>query len=295
MKHPVPAYAKSIVTTIRTDAAQEQRKTSPAVETAQVVTLKGGVHIQPASSEVIYDEDDILWNIDPDSLKVGDTVTMLRDQDENPIVTGLIDGMQPDPSIHPKHIKLRNQFDRLKANTMTWKPPVNTVDDLPDAGNRSGDIRLVLGNNTLYRWRAGLKVWSSLVGAGSGGAENLNDLLDVVLGTPQVGDTLFYDGTKWVNAPGTSGLVPSVSTTANLAATVNHRVILASTVANAVGISLPAVASTGVQITVKWTAGSNPLVVTPLSGTIDSGANFVFTVPKQSITFHRHGANWFVV
>src|SRR5688572_4489146 len=108
---------------MRSDVAQAQRKTLPAVETAQVVTLKGGVQLQPASSEVIYDEDDVLWNIDPDSLKVGDTVTLLRDPDENPIVTGLIDGMQPDPSIHPTHIRLRNQFDRLKSSVASWKPP----------------------------------------------------------------------------------------------------------------------------------------------------------------------------
>jgi hypothetical protein len=201
MAHPVPRYAKTIVSTMRADAAAEKKRTEPVVDTAEVVSRKGGVQIQPSNSTVTYVEDDILWNIDPDSLKVGDVVTMLRDPTENPIVLGLIDGMQPDPAIHPNHIRLKTQFDRLRANAATWKSPVLTLSELPQTGNRQGDVRLVLGINRLYRWRAGNKIWVPL-SAGSGGpVSSLDDLLDVNAPAPQVGDALVWDGTSWVNQP----------------------------------------------------------------------------------------------
>jgi hypothetical protein len=294
MASPVPRYAKSLVKTMRTDVAMEQRKTLPAVDTAEVVSLKGGVQIRPANVDIVYDEDDVLWNIDPDSLKVGDTVTMLRDPDENPIVTGLSDGMQPDPSLHPTHIKLRNEFDRLKSSAATWKAPVSTLANLPATGNKPGDIRLVGDLNQLYRWRitAGVGNWTALT-SGSNVAY-LDDLLDVVISAPAVGDTLVFDGTNFVNvAPGLgSDLVPTTVKSANYTATTADRVILCDTNAGNVSITLPVAPPNGLQIAVKWAIGANLLTVV---GVIDGVVNFPFTIPNQAVTFHAFGGNWFVL
>lgn len=294
MGTPVPRYAKSLVKTLRTDVAMEQRKVLPPVDTAEVVSLKGGVQIRPAGADIVYDEDDILWNFDPAALRVGDTVTLLRDTDENPIVTGLSDGMQPDPGLHPTHIKLRNQFDRLKANVGTWKPPVNTFADLPDSGNKPGDIRLVGSLNQLYRWRitAGVGNWTALTGSST--VEYLDDLLDAAISAPQVGDTLVFDGTNFVNvAPGPgSSLVPTTAKSADYVATSADRVILCDTTAGNVQITLPAAPSDGLQITMKWASGGNVLTAV---GTIDGVANFTFTIPKQAVVFHAYGGNWFIL
>jgi hypothetical protein len=203
MGTPVPRYAKGIVKSMRSDVAREQRKVLPSVDTAEVVSLKGGVQIRPSNGNIVYDEDDIFWNIDPAGVKVGDTVTLLRDPDENPIVTGLSDGMNPDPALHPTHVKLRNEFDRLKSSAATWKAPVNTVADLPDSGNKPGDVRLVGTLNRLYRWRvtSGVGSWVALGGSGGSGAEYIDDLLDVTITDPQVGDAIVFDGVGWVNQP----------------------------------------------------------------------------------------------
>lgn len=253
--NPVPSYAKSLVKTMRTDVAMEQRKVMPAVDTAEVVSLKGGVQVRPSNVDIVYDQDDLFWNLDPASLKVGDTVTLLRDPDENPIVAGLSDGMQPDPIHHPTFVKLRNQFDRLKATAATWKPPVSTFGDLPASGNKPGDVRLVAGQNRLYRWRI------------SGGAGS------------------------WLALDWTTSESVSNDYTANL----NDGVLLGNTAANPVNISLPNITFNGFQLTVKWISGANPLVVTPLSGTIDGAPNFTFATLMDKAVFHSHGGNWYLL
>lgn len=255
MGSPVPRYAKSLVKTMRTDVAREQRKMMPPVDTAEVVNLKGGVQVRPSQGDVVYDEDDVFWNVDPAGLKVGDTVTLLRDPDDNPIVAGLSDGMNPDPALHPTFVKLRNQFDRLKATAATWKPPVSTFADLPASGNKPGDIRLVAGQNRLYRWRI------------SGG----------------VGSWLALD---WVS---------SETVANNYTANLNDEVLLATTAGGAVNINLPNITFNGFQLTIKWIAGANPLTVTPLAGTIDGAPSFTFGTLNEKAVFHSHGGNWYLL
>lgn len=200
MARPVKPYAQRIVRSMRADIAADKRRTLPAVDTAEVVSLKGGVQIQPSHSNIVYDEDDILWNVDPQGLKVGDLVTISRDPVDNPIVIGLVDAMQPDPALHPTHIKLKKDFDTLKGNARTWKAPVSTFADLPEKGNSRGDVRLVTSSGTLYRWNASAAEWQAIAGGGGGPVAALDDLTDVTVTGPVAGQILFYNGTDWVNS-----------------------------------------------------------------------------------------------
>jgi len=55
-----------------------------------------------------------------------------------------------------------------EVNSSNWLDPVNSIGDLPSTGNNNGDIRLVLDNNTLYRWNSGLSQWEAISGGGGG-------------------------------------------------------------------------------------------------------------------------------
>lgn len=199
MAGPTKPYARKIVQTFREDIRQDRRRTLPVVDTAEVVKSGSSVSIIPHGGRATYDEDYILWLIDPASLSVGDQVVLARDPDENPVVVGKIDALQPDPSLHPDYIDFKRAFLRLKGDTRTWKGPVNTTTDLPLSGNRLGDIRLVLSTNTLYRWDDVSALWVAL--AGDGGAKYLDELLDVSLSPTAPGHVLEFDGTNWVNVP----------------------------------------------------------------------------------------------
>lgn len=43
-----------------------------------------------------------------------------------------------------------------------WEAPVNEYINLPLSGNQNGDVRLVLNENTLYRWDSALNTWVDL-------------------------------------------------------------------------------------------------------------------------------------
>lgn len=199
MAGPTKPYARKIVQTFREDLRQEQRRTLPAVDTAEVLRSGTTVAIAPHGGTATYEDDYVLWLIDPDSLESGDQVVIARDPDENPIVVGKIDGLQPDPSLHPDYIGFKRAFVKLQGDTNTWKGPVATTADLPTKGNQRGDIRLVLSTNTLYSWNDVSAVWVAL--AGDSGTKYLDDLLDVSLGPTAAGQVLEFNGTSWVNVP----------------------------------------------------------------------------------------------
>lgn len=51
-----------------------------------------------------------------------------------------------------------------------WKPPVDTVGDLPTEDNEEGDARIVLSDGTLYYWDG--VAWLLISGGGGGGTGN---------------------------------------------------------------------------------------------------------------------------
>lgn len=59
---------------------------------------------------------------------------------------------------------------------------------------------VIPANAEVVVWKQG-----TAVTAGGGGATNLHGLTDVTLSSPQVGDTLVYNGSQWVNQPPASG------------------------------------------------------------------------------------------
>lgn len=71
------------------------------------------------------------------------------------------------------------------SGTGHWKPPVDTVDDLPDTNNINGDLRLVVDEERLYRWNEGIAEWQIIDLGGTGGSaiwaapvETFDDLPD---------------------------------------------------------------------------------------------------------------------
>lgn len=54
----------------------------------------------------------------------------------------------------------------LKSD-LNWKPPVDTLSDMPTVDNDEGDIRLVLDTNYIYRWDVNLYKWIALDQASS--------------------------------------------------------------------------------------------------------------------------------
>lgn len=198
MARSVPPYAKRIVKTLRSDQESLRSSELPFVDTAEVIRVRGGVQVVPTHGHATYDEDDLIWNIDPESVKVGDQLTIGRDPIDNPIVLGLVDAMQPDPALHPTHKKLRREFDDLKGHTKTWKQPVDTTLLLPNKGNKEGDVRLVLGTGELYYWNETITNWV-IIGVSSLPNASLDDLNDVVITNESAGQLLSFNGTNWVN------------------------------------------------------------------------------------------------
>lgn len=72
--------------------------------------------------------------------------------------------------------ELKFLFDQLaEQSNETWKDPVFSYDLLPLTGNKNGDVRLTLDNNSLWRWRSeDTNQWEPISdNSGSGGSEGV--------------------------------------------------------------------------------------------------------------------------
>lgn len=65
------------------------------------------------------------------------------------------------------------EIPESEMNDATWKNPVNTFNELPGQFNTNGDIRLVLEENEIYVWDAGIEAWAKI--SGSSGSSHWKD------------------------------------------------------------------------------------------------------------------------
>lgn len=67
------------------------------------------------------------------------------------------------------------------SQVKTWRPPVQTRDNLPQLNNSEGDLRLVIQDSSLYFWDG--EIWVG-VGAGSGGGGAAGSFLNIPASEP---------------------------------------------------------------------------------------------------------------
>ena len=167
----VKSYAVNIIHEIREDVRKVNRESLPALDLGDVisVTKANGVLIEPHGHDVVYDEDDLVWQIDPDTLKKGDVIVLGRDSSEQPIVLGKADGNNEDPFDDPDVAALRDSFVELQEESQGWRAAVGDLDELPEdsTGNRDGDLRFVQSEAAIYAWNANTETWVIVTGGGS--------------------------------------------------------------------------------------------------------------------------------
>lgn len=93
----------------------------------------------------------------------------------------LLDGAPPDTSLA---LSGAAKIDALTELTnLSWRAPVLTLGDLPDADNAIGDVRLVLGDWSLHAWDDAASAWTDITGASAGGGGH--EIQDESVALPQ--------------------------------------------------------------------------------------------------------------
>jgi hypothetical protein len=287
----VPRYARRLVTEFRNEVHATNALKSPAVDSAHVITIKPKITLELTGSGIVYTEDEVLWNFDPDELKKGDTVTVAHDSDSNPAVLGHHSGLNHDPMHHPEWKKFHKDTQKHRKETASWRKPVKRRVDLPRRGNGIGDIRLVTSTGILYIWNTPENKWEQVV----------NDVDPTKL--PLTGGTI--TGALTVNSKTnlSGGLrLSTVLVSANYAVNLTtDNIILANSSGGGFNVTLPATHVLGDIITVKDSGGlagtlaNNIIVDTAGADTIDGAAIYTINVNYRAAQFVSNGTNWFVI
>ncbi len=134
-------------------------------------------------------------------------------------------------------------------------------------------------------------LWSSTQVINSLAAQDeLKELKDVLIPTPNTNDILTYNGTKWVNAPGYANVT---TITANYAVLISDVIILCNGTLTA---TLPtAVGNKGKTFHFK-NIGTLPVTInTSLGQLLDGASGIKITHRYNSYMIVSDGNNWFVV
>ena len=67
-------------------------------------------------------------------------------------------------------MNLKTVLDEIKNQIKTFKPPVNTINELPLSGNDDGDLRVCLADGNVYIWYNSNSEWKLNSSTGSGGS-----------------------------------------------------------------------------------------------------------------------------
>lgn len=306
-KHIKP-YAVELVKAIRQDARTIVSRVPTAMDLADVIAVKPQIIISPQNSQVDYDEDYLVFQIDPDSLEVDDVVVIGRDPSGQPIVLGKADWSNPDPMLDPDIVKLAKDLKKLKKNAGHIKPSVKALQDLPNDGNSHGDTVIVEDNNSIQTWDGEQERWNEVLGTDNfvdttGDNMTGNLVMEpgsmVTINDPPTNPTdatnkVYVDAA--VAAASVSPLFPTTTVNANYSILATDSVLLVDSSGGAVTLTLPAGHVNGEVYFVKDTMGTtvlNPIsIVTPDADTIDGQASFTLTTPRQAATLVSDGANW---
>lgn len=306
-------YAVELLKELRYDRKAAEAQKLPAIDLAEVIEIAPQIVVDVFHQDVTYEEDDLMFGLDPATLRVGDVVVIGRDPSFQPIVLGKGDGNNEDPFDDPELQGLRDLVLDIQAGTSTWRQPVMTITDLPSTGNNEGDVRLVLDTNLLYRWDPALEDWVVISGGGGGGSflplsggtmsgditmptTTMITLVDApVDGTDAVNKDYVDDLISSVLA---GALVPVITITTSYSASDNDQIILVDAAAGNVTVTLPAEPCIGKVYEVKDKFGYAETrvidVVSADGDTIDGGSSFILTTNYQAIRLVFDGADWYI-
>lgn len=306
-------YAIDILAELRADNKLIADSSLPALDLGDVEAITPDIKIAPHHVDITYDEDDMIFQIDPTVLKVGDSVVLGRDPSNQVVVLGVADYENEDPFENLEAAALRDNFKTLESEARTWRGPVQTVSDLPAGGNREGDVRLVIDTCELYKWSGVEREWQLISGGGSG------NFLPLTGGTLS-GDLIMDPGTM-ITLPdppvdpsdvvnkayvdflfsliGGAPLIPTISVNTNYSALPTDHTILVDATGGPVTITLPASHVDCQEYDIKdkfGVAAITPITIISADGdTIDLLPSFTLTTNYQSLTVVSDGTNWFSV
>lgn len=319
-RKPIKRYALDLVEEMRRDVQHGNERNLPSIDLAEVIRITPEIVVEPFHTNIEYEEDYLIWKIDPDTLKVEDTVVLGRDPSGQPIVLGIADGDNENPFDSPEMKSFQQNTEYLRENTQHWKVSVTTDDDLPDYDNDDGDLRFSKDTNTIFRWDGDNEVWVAASGASgtflptSGGtmtggivmnAGTMITLPDAPVNPEDVVNKAYVDALFAICCGGGGGpaLTPTVTIDATdsvpcYEALPGDQVILVNTSLGPVTVCLPASHASGKLYEIKDISGlaaTNNITITSDDGdSIDGAATYVMNVDLQSITVISDGTDWFV-
>lgn len=306
----VKRYAMDLLDEMRKDSRAMQGLSLPAIDLAEVIATTPKIIISPHHSIEEYPEDYVMFNIDPESLSVGDVVVIARDPSNQPIILGISDGNNENPLEDLEHLSLHETAALLQENTQHWRSSVDSDSDLPLAGNDDGDLRFSKSSNNIFRWDSDTSSWVVL-GVGtylplSGGS--MSGDITMPTGTKITLEDGPVSGTDAANkdyvdsAISGSGYLPLVtidSTDSPYSPTLTDHVILVDSSLGSVTINLPASHASGKVYEVKDKSGDadtgNILIVSADGDLIDSVSTYTVDDPFLSVTVVSDGSNWFMI
>lgn len=311
-KKPIKRYAIDLLSDLRRDMEIVKDSTLPAIDLAEVLSVKPSIVVEPHHANAEYDEDYLLFKVDPASLRVGDLVVLGRTPSHQPIVLGTVDYLNEDPFLSPDLQQLKDSFEYLRENTQHWRTSVTNPASLPLSGNDNGDLRFSLADNIIYRWDAAANSWVSVTSASgdylplTGGTLSGDVTVDsgasMVLVDPPV------DGTDAVNKDYVDSLsfgagvypvtnISSVDSPYSLVS--GDRVILVDCTLSSITINLPSVHSTGTVYDIKDKVGLcniNNITIVPASGdTVDGDSNYILNTNYEAAQVISDGSNWYLL
>lgn len=311
-KKKIKRYAVDLLEEMRLDVRTALNQSLPAIDLAEVVSTSPEIVIEPYHTDVIYEEDYLMFNIDPDSLSVGDTVVIGRSPSNHPIVLGISDGNNENPLSDPELAGFINNANLLRENTSHWKASVESFSDLPLAGNDDGDLRYSLTDNIIYRWQADTVTWVSIdIGLGdylplTGGTLSGDLIIDTGASITLTDGPI--DDTDAVNKIYVDSLVfgPSFFPAASIdhtdspyMAQISDQVILVDCSVAPVTVNLPPVHISGKVYDIKDASGSasinNILIISADGDTVDGSPSHSLITDYQSIQLVSNGSNWFIL
>lgn len=262
-KKRVKRYALDLVDEMRNDVKDTLNRKRPPIDLAEVISTSPEIVIESFSYSSRYDEDTLVFNIDPDSLSVGDTIVLGMTPLGIPVIIGVADANNEDPLNDPALMTLYEDSFLLRENTSHWKASVDSYSVLPSAGNDNGDLRYSLSDNIIYRWDSDAQVWAAVA------SSSITSTVTI----------------QAVNSP--------------YYITNFNSVILADSTSGDITINLPSAHSNGESYTIKDSGGNsseNNIVITSLAGDLVDGAiDFALTNDYESAQFISDGSNWFII
>lgn len=270
-KRAIKPYAMDIARIIRKDQNQQRAKTLPYIDLADVIAVNPQIVISPLHADIEYDEEELMFQVDRDTLKVDDVVVMGRDPGGQPIVIGFADS-----SGGPMASDLNN----LKVTVSNLENTATTGNYLPlTGGSLTGPLVMDPGANIT--------------------------IPDQPVNPTDAVNKAYVDALFAICCSGGGGtpLVPTVTIDATdstpcYEVLATDQVILVDGTLGPVTICLPANHTSGQFYEIKDFSGTaENTLVTVISGDgdlIELAASFVFTVNYQAATFISDGVDWFV-